>query len=160
MDRIAAAWARELPDTTGLELELGKRAARLAAFLGQAVEAELARLSLTRAEYEVLAVLRSAGLPYQLRPSDIAHRLVLSSGGTSNVLRRLVAQELIERDPHPEDARGAWVRLSERGVRVAEDAVRAASSAQAAVLRDVPVADQRAAADALRTVLLGLRDTV
>lgn len=160
VDRVAAAWARELPGVTGLELELGKRAARLAAFLSQAVEAELGRLSLTRAEYEVLAVLRSVGPPYQMRPSDIANRLVLSSGGTSNVLRRLAAEELLERDPHPQDARGAWVRLSARGIQIAEDAVRAASRAQAAVLRDVPQADQRAAADALRTVLLGLRDTV
>jgi DNA-binding MarR family transcriptional regulator len=158
VDQIAAAWAHELPGVTGLELEIGKRAARLAALLNQAVEVELARLSLTKAEYEVLAVLRSAGPPYQLRPSDIAHRLVLSSGGTSNVLRRLAADELLERDPHPQDARGAWVRLSTRGIRVAEDAVRAASRAQADLLRDVSGEDQRAAADALRKVLLSLRD--
>jgi DNA-binding MarR family transcriptional regulator len=159
VDQIAAAWATELPGVVGLELELGKRAGRLAAMLGQRVEAELARLELTKAEYEVLAVLRAAGPPYRLRPSDISQRLVLSSGGTSNVLRRLTAAGLVERDPHPDDARGAWVRLAPHGIRTAEQAVRAATQAQAALLRDVPVADVRAAIDALRTVLLALRDT-
>ena len=53
----------------GTELELSKRAARLAALLNAPVEAELTRLGLTKAEYDILAVLRASGKPYRLRPS-------------------------------------------------------------------------------------------
>jgi DNA-binding MarR family transcriptional regulator len=159
VDEIADAWGRELPGVVGTELELSKRAARLAALLTVPVEAALARLGLTKAEYDILAVLRAAGTPYRLRPSVLTQRLVLTSGGTSNVLRRLAAADLIERDPDPFDARISWVRLSKHGVKVAEEVVRAASTAQAAALRDVPPGTTRAAIDALRDVLIALGDT-
>ena len=158
MDEIAEAWGSELPGVVGAELELSKRAARLSALLTAPVEAELARLGLTKAEYDILAVLRSAGRPYRLRPSTLTQRLALTSGGTSNVLRRLEAGGLIERDPDPSDARSSWVRLSAAGVTRAEAAVRAASIVQSGRLRDVPPEATRAAIDALRTVLIALGD--
>ena len=159
MDQIAEAWGRELPGAVGAELELSKRAARLAALLTTPVETQLARLGLTKAEYDILAVLRASGTPYRLRPSVLARRLMLTSGGTSNVLRRLTAAELVERDADPSDARSSRVRLSTRGLAVAEEAVRTASAAQAAALRDVPPHTTQAAVNVLREVLLALGDT-
>jgi DNA-binding MarR family transcriptional regulator len=155
----AEAWERELPGVVGDELQLAKRAGRLAALLNQRVEPELARLGLTKAEYEVLAVLRASGVPYRLRPSDLTQRLVLSSGGTSNVLRRLTAAGLVEREDNPEDARSSWVRLSPHGLMTAEDAVRAATAAQRKVIAPVPQQTRRAAIKALRDLLIALGDT-
>ncbi|MGI5132079.1 MarR family winged helix-turn-helix transcriptional regulator [Pseudonocardia sp. CA-107938] len=159
VDAISAAWAHELPGVVGAELALGKRAARLSGMLAARVDAELARLGLTKAEYEMLATLRASGAPYRLRPTDLAARLLLTSGGTSNVLRRLTDSGLVERDADPSDARSSWVRLSKRGIEVAEDAVRAASTAQAALLRGVPADAVDAAVDALRRMLVALGDT-
>jgi DNA-binding MarR family transcriptional regulator len=158
VDDIVDALRAELPAVTGPELELGKRAARLTALLGEATNTQLNRLGLTRAEYEVLAVLRAAGTPYQLRPTDLTSRLLLSSGGTSNLLRRLTETGLVEREADVRDARSSWVRLTVSGIEIAEVAVRAASGAQAALLRSVPEASARAAIDALREVLLALGD--
>lgn len=159
VDDVVEAWNRQLPGVVGVELELSKRAVRLSALLNAPVEVELGRRGLTKAEYDILAVLRAAGEPYRLRPSVLARRLVLTSGGTSNVLRRLTAADLIDRDPDPSDARSSWVRLSARGVTVAEEAVRAASAAQATTMRDVSADTARAAADALRDLLVALGDT-
>jgi DNA-binding MarR family transcriptional regulator len=158
VDLIADAWARELPGVAGLELELSKRAARLSGLFTARVDAELDRLGLTKAEYEVLAVLRSAGEPYRLRPSDLAQRLLLSSGGTSNVLRRLEAAGLIAREADASDARSTWVRLSAKGITVAEEAVRAAVKAQSALLRTMPPDVAAAVNDALRQALVALGD--
>ncbi|NJC65004.1 MarR family transcriptional regulator [Planosporangium flavigriseum] len=158
VDDIVDAWRAELPAAAGPELELGKRAARLAALLGEATNGQLSRLGLTRAEYEVLAILRAAGQPYQLRPTDLTSRLLLSSGGTSNLLRRLTQIGLVEREADPRDARSSWVRLTVSGIEIAEMAVRAASGAQATLLRSVPEATARAAIDALREVLVALGD--
>jgi DNA-binding MarR family transcriptional regulator len=159
VDEIADAWRRELPGVVGAELELSKRAARLTALLTAPVEIELARLGLTKAEYDILAVLRACGKPYRLRPSTLAQRLVLTSGGISNALRRLATAKLIERDPDPTDARSSWVRLSTHGVKVAEEAVRAASAAQTAALRNLPHRTIRATINALRETLVALGDT-
>lgn len=158
VDDLVDAWRAELPAAAGLELELGKRAARLAALLGEATNAQLSRFGLTRAEYEVLAILRAAGSPYQLRPTDLTSRLLLSSGGTSNLLRRLTDLGLVERKADARDARSSWVRLTPGGREIAEMAVGAASDAQSALLRSVPEETARAAIDALREVLLALGD--
>jgi DNA-binding MarR family transcriptional regulator len=156
---IAEAWARELPGVVGAELELAKRAGRLSALLTARVEAALSRLGLTKGEYEILAVLRAGGAPYRLRPADLSQRLVLSSGGTSNLLRRLTAADLVAREENPADARSSWVRLTPRGIQTAEEAVRAATAAQATLLGQVPDETTRAAIDALRRLLLALGDT-
>ena len=123
------------------------------------MDTELARLGLTKAEYEILAVLRASGEPYRLRPSDLSRRLLLSSGGTSNLLRRLTASELVEREPDPADARSSRVALTPHGVKTAEEAVRAATAAQAALLRSVPPGVTDEAIRAMRAVLVALGDT-
>ena len=159
VDAVADSWERELPGLVGVELALAKRAGRVSALFGERVNAELARMGLTKAEYEILAVLRASGAPYRLRPSDLTNRLLLSSGGTSNLLRRLTAADLVEREPDPADARSSWVQLTAHGIKVAEDAVRAAIAAQAALLRPVPPEIVEAAVTALRDLLLALGDT-
>jgi DNA-binding MarR family transcriptional regulator len=159
VDLIAAAWAQELAPVGGVHFELSKRAARLSALFSERVDAELAKLGLTKAEYEILAVLRAAGSPYRLRPSTIGARLLLSSGGTSNLLRRLGEAGLVEREADASDARSSWVRLSADGIGVAEKAVLAASSAQSALLTAVPPDRAAAANTALRALLIALGDT-
>ncbi|GAB3874300.1 hypothetical protein GCM10029964_016040 [Kibdelosporangium lantanae] len=81
VDGIVEAWRRELPEVAGIELELGKRIHRLSALMTEAVTRQLVEFKLTKAEYDVLAVLRSQGAPFRLRPTDLVSRLLLSSGG-------------------------------------------------------------------------------
>ncbi|HYN94016.1 MAG TPA: MarR family transcriptional regulator [Pilimelia sp.] len=158
VDGIVAVWRAELPAVAGPGLELSKRAGRLSALLGEVAAVPLVRLGLTKAEYEVLAVLRAAGAPYRLRPTDLTSRLLLSSGGTSNLLRRLADAGLVAREADPRDARSSWVRLTTEGVVTAEMAVRAATAAADELLRGVPADVVRAAADAMRELLLELGD--
>ncbi|MBP2320058.1 DNA-binding MarR family transcriptional regulator [Kibdelosporangium banguiense] len=158
VDGVVAAWNRELPEIAGLELELGKRAGLLHVLLNEAAARALVKFKLTKAEYDVLAVLRATGKPYRLKPTELAGRLWLSSGGTSNVLKRLTDAGLIRREQDAGDARSSWVQLTAQGVRTAEAAVRAASEEQRRLLKPVPEETARAAADALREVLLALQD--
>jgi len=158
VDGILDAWRGQLPEIAGIELELSKRLGRLHAMLAEATNGQLTRFGLTKAEYDVLAVLRSTGEPYRLRPTDLAARLLLSSGGTSNVLRRLTSEGLIAREADPDDARSTWVQLTREGVDTAEAAVWASTEAQRTLLKAVPPETARAAADILREVLLALGD--
>jgi DNA-binding MarR family transcriptional regulator len=107
----------------------------------------------------VLGALRSVGKPYQLRPSEIQARLLMTSGGVSGVLNRLEKAGLIERNQDTDDRRGSRVRLTTSGVETADAAVRAWAEAQGDTLRKVPDDVARRAADALREVLLALGDT-
>ncbi|WP_267884976.1 MarR family transcriptional regulator [Kitasatospora phosalacinea] len=95
---------------------------------------ELERLGLTAAEYGVLAVLRRVGEPYRLKPTGLTSALLLSSGGTGNVLKRLGAAGLASREADAGDGCSSWVRLTPEGVRAAEAAVRAVTAAHAGIV--------------------------
>lgn len=157
-DELIASWRREMPEVAGVALEVSKRASRLHSVLDQALGSELSRLELTRAEYGVLATLRRVGRPYRLRPSELAAALLFSSGGISNVIKRIVDAGYVRRSGDPSDGRSAWVELTPSGVELAERAVRRATAAQERSLRRVPPETVRAVADVLRDLLLALEE--
>jgi DNA-binding MarR family transcriptional regulator len=158
VDSITDDWRTEMPELDRPEYELARRATRLGLLLADALTRCLGPWDLTSAEYGVLIALRSVGAPYELRPSDLKARLLLTSGGVSNVLNRLAKSGLIERQRDAKDGRSSWVRLTEAGVETAESAVHAWSDAQREMFRAVSPDTARAAADALREVLLALGD--
>jgi DNA-binding MarR family transcriptional regulator len=158
IDTVVDEWRTQLPDVVGPSMELGKRVHRLAARLQEAVRNETAAMGRTPAEFDVLSALRRAGPPYAVKPSDLAAGLLLTSGGISNVLRRLQQDGLIEREADADDARVAWVRLSGPGVAAAEKIVRAVTGAQARLFAAADESLLAGAADRLREVLIALGD--
>lgn len=152
VDELVAVWRAELPDVIGRESELVKRVMLMAAALNEATEVELPALGLTPAEFDVLAALRRAGEPYARKSNELTRSLMLSSGGTSNVVNRLVTRGLVERRADDRDGRATWVVLTGAGVVLAEKAVRATAAAHAGLLAGVSEESLTAAADALRAV--------
>lgn len=149
---LISAWQAELPDVLDATTELSKRIMLLAADLDEATRRELPEFGLTPAQFGVLVALRRAGAPYRLKPTELSRALLLSSGGTSNVTNHLVAEGLAERLPDQGDGRGTLICLTPRGVRVAEEAVRANAAAHAEVWRGAPAAAIEAATRALREI--------
>jgi DNA-binding MarR family transcriptional regulator len=158
VDSITDAWRPEMPDLVSSELELTRRAARLFARLEREYATRLASWGLTAAEFNVLIGLRSAGPPYRLRPVDLRDRLLLSSGGISNILSRLEKAGLVERERDERDGRSSLVRLTERGVETADGSMRTWAESQPDIYRTVAPEVTRAAADALREVMVALGD--
>ena len=159
VDGITLALDGEVPELDLAASELARRAIRFASMLEDTLTASLAPWGLTPADYGVLITLRSAGEPYELRPSELKSRLLMTSGGVSGVLNRLDKTGLIDRQPHPTDGRSSRVRLTSTGLETVNAAVRAWTLAQCDVLRKVPDEVNRSAADALREVLLALGDS-
>jgi DNA-binding MarR family transcriptional regulator len=105
---------------TSGSVEFMRRIVRLAGMLNGILEPELAAAGLARAEYDILTTLLSALPDARLRPTDLTRRTVLTSGGTSNALRRLEKQGLVVREKNDSDARGTWVALTEEGRSIVE----------------------------------------
>jgi DNA-binding MarR family transcriptional regulator len=59
-----------------------------------------------------------------LRMSEIAHRLILSRGGTTKVVDRLEEMGLVERQPDPGDRRATIVSITAAGRKARADARR------------------------------------
>ena len=78
------------------------------------LEASMARLNVSMAEYSVLALLGEAGGD-GMRMSELAERRLMSAGGFTRLADRLERRELIERRRSAQDGRGFEVVLTERG---------------------------------------------
>jgi DNA-binding MarR family transcriptional regulator len=157
-DRMLADWQRELPEVVSRELGLVKRVGRLAALVEASTAAALAPHRLTYAEFDVLATLRREPPPHELQPRDLAARSSLTTGGTSNILKRLVDAGLVERQPHEHDRRASVVRLTTEGKRTAEDIARATREAHTRLFRNIAPAELRELDRRLRGVLLEIDD--
>jgi len=112
---LADTLRREMPDIDDAGVELTRRVMRLAGILHDRRTVHSARWNLAKGEVNVLATLRSVGSPFELRPTDLQARLLLSSGGISNVLNRLERNALVERQRESNDGRSCWVRLTGEG---------------------------------------------
>lgn len=66
---------------------------------------------LTRAEFDSLDLLQEAG---ELRPSELARRLGLTTGAVTSILDRLEKARLVKRFPNPNDRRSVVIRLTKR----------------------------------------------
>jgi DNA-binding MarR family transcriptional regulator len=158
MDAVIDNWRRELPDLDRPTLDLVKRAGRLGQLLEEALSRCLAPWKLAKADYNVLAILRTAGAPYELRPTDIRNQLLLTSGGIANIINRLERMKLVQRIPDQVDGRSSWVRLTGDGIEVAEETTRAWITVQEQMFGGVDPQLAQQASDMLRTILLALGD--
>ena len=161
VDAMMDGWRARDPRFATPELELVKRAARLAARCAQATESALARsgTGLTYAEFDVLATLYRAGPPHRLKPAHLARQAMLSSGGMSNIRARLATAGLISAEPDPDDRRSVWLHLTPDGIAVVRALAEATTAAHTALFRDLSPDAGDAARSALRATLLALGDT-
>jgi DNA-binding MarR family transcriptional regulator len=115
VDRIVEAWRRERPDLDMAALALVARLCRTAHLADAILGRQLAAHGLQPGWFDLLAALRRAGDPYALTPTQLMRTMMLSSGGMTKRLDRLVDAGLVEREPDPNDRRGTLVRLTGRG---------------------------------------------
>ena len=98
----------------GLEQEAWEGFLRTHERLWRAMEAGLAQVDVSMAEYSVLALLGNAG-PRGMRMSDLAEQRLMSSGGFTRLADRLERRGLIERRRSAVDGRGFDAILTSDG---------------------------------------------
>ncbi len=125
---------------------------RAHAAIGARAAADVARHGLTLAEFGVLEALHHKG---RMLLGEVQRSLLVSSGGVTYLVDRLVARGLVRREECPEDRRARYAALTEAGTAF----VRAAFPAHAAVVRAAAGAlsrdEQREATRLLRRLGLG-----
>jgi DNA-binding MarR family transcriptional regulator len=105
------------------EIAVWRAFLRAHAQLIRTLEAELAQAAdLPIASYDVLVQLAEAP-DHRLRMTDLADRVLLSRSGLTRMIDRLEREELVRREPVPDDARGMYAVLTRAGV----DRLRSAS---------------------------------
>jgi len=87
----------------------------------------LAPFDLSQAAFEVLVTLRSFPPPRILTPTELYRAVLITSGGMTKILKQLQTRDLIERVENEQDKRSKYVKLTEQGATLAEEAMRAVS---------------------------------
>lgn len=153
VDEVLAQWRRERPDLNVAALGLFGRLFRAVQLADAELTRELRRRGLQPGWFDLLAALRRAGPPYELNPTELMRATLVSSGGMTKRLDRLVAKGLVERRPDPRDRRGSRIWLTRRGKAVIDRALDAHVENEERLLRSLSAADRRALDDLLAKLL-------
>jgi MarR family 2-MHQ and catechol resistance regulon transcriptional repressor len=89
--------------------------ARAYAAVARAVEADIARHGLTTTEFGILEALHHKG---PLLLGEIQRKVLVTSGGITYLVDRLVAKGLVTREPSPHDRRARYAVLTTAGKRL------------------------------------------
>lgn len=153
IDELGVAWRREYKGVDTAPLPPLVRLARLGLLIERLQGEVLAPFELSAGDYGVLAMLRRAGAPYALTPSQLYGRLQRSSGGMTKILKRLEDGGLVRRSPDPEDGRGSRVSLTKAGLELQDRVFHAFLAASQDLLAPLPATKLRESDRALRALL-------
>jgi DNA-binding MarR family transcriptional regulator len=156
VDHIVEAWRRERPDVNVTALGQLARLFRTAHLADASLAAALAKHRLQPGWFDLLAALRRAGRPYELNPTELMRTTMLSSGGMTKRLDRLVEAGLVERRPDPADRRGTLVRLTPWGRKTVDAALETHASNAGRLLGALEPAEREALDELLRKLLASL----
>ncbi len=150
-------WHDERPEidcsgkaVTGRILRLGD------AFL-TAMNTNMEQFGVSYSYYAVVATLRSIGSPYRMSPSALQNTLMITSGGLSNLLRRLEVRGLVTRLSDPKDGRGVIVELTKEGFDLSEEAMVAQADLERQLVSALSTEEQDVLAGLLRKLMLARR---
>ena len=120
--RIQQAWRRERPDLDPSPQGVIGRLHRIGIELTERLVAVYSEFGLSEGEFDVLATLRRAGSPYERAAGDLADHTLVTTGGLTKRVDRLVARGLVERRTEASDARRRIVRLTTAGIDLIDQA--------------------------------------
>lgn len=102
----------------------------------------LEEFDLSWGEYLVISTVRRRGTLATMSPSSISESLGMSTGGVSNLLRRMEKRGLVKRAPSSRDGRGVRVQITARGRKYAEAALNRISANQLEQLEILSAAER------------------
>ena len=102
-------------DETARALKLWVVLARAYAAVAREVEADIARHGLTTMEFGILEALHHKG---PLLLGEIQRKVLVTSGGITYLVDRLVTKGLVQREPSPDDRRARFAVLTPTGAQL------------------------------------------
>jgi DNA-binding MarR family transcriptional regulator len=155
VDAIIEQWATVRPDLDTAAMEVFGRVFRLARTMSDRMEKAYAPHGISRGEFDVLATLRRSDAPHTLSPRQLSATLMLTTGGMTGRLDKLERAGLLRRSPDPHDRRGLQVTLTDKGLRLIDEAVTAGLAVQTEALAHLDEERAGQLADLLRELLMG-----
>lgn len=119
---ILEQWSVERPDLDVGPIGLIGRLHRLAARLTEELNVVYRRYGLAEGDFDALVTLRRQGAPFALTCSALAESTMITSGGLTKRIDRLVAAGLVRRRDSTSDGRSRLVELTPAGRGLVDEA--------------------------------------
>jgi DNA-binding MarR family transcriptional regulator len=156
IDHFLRQWRAARPDLDPDAFGVFGRIHRLSGHLVRRTEQVLADVGLGWESFSLIVTLRRAGPPFALRPTDLLHESLLSSGAVTNRIDRVERRGLVRRVPDPNDRRGVIVKLTPAGRLLADRAIKRHFKAMSDMLSFFPSAERRTLARLLGKLLASM----
>lgn len=105
------------------KLQFIYRIMRINKIMGKRLSASMAKMGLTPSQFEALAALRRKH-PDSLCAQDLMDASFLTSGSVTAMINQLLKMGLIEREQSAEDKRRVQIRLTKKGMKAIDSALR------------------------------------
>ena len=123
IDRLEAEWHESWKDLNTDGFGVVGRILLIGHHLDTDGTKVLREFDLQTGEFDVLATLRRAGKPYALSMGELCRDVILSSGGMTHRVDRLLERGLVSRAQDPRDRRAVLVSLTDTGLELVESAL-------------------------------------
>lgn len=159
LDEILGHWARERPDLDMSPLRITLLLRRVFEAADRRRGALLAEHDLSTAAIDLLSVLRRLGPPYRSTPSELAQLMLITAGGVTQRLARLVDAGLVKRSTDPNDRRSIHVELTKRGLKLVDSVLEPYMEQERQMLSDLTVKEREALEHLLSKLLDSIHST-
>lgn len=156
VDLIVEQWGRERPDLDVSSITVLGRLHRCDLRYQSLVSEVLGRFNLTTAAFDVLASLRRSGPSYRRTAGELAHTGLITTGGLTQRIDRLVDAGLVRRIRDENDRRIVYIELTQAGHDLINEVVEVHFRAQDEMLSTLSQADRRRLAELLARLEVSL----
>ena len=130
----------QLPDIKDiLQMPLGNQLGRVHRLWRSAITAAVQSLDMTEARWTAMLHLKILG--EGATQQALAHELGLEMPSLSRTLNQLVAQQMLERRPHPTDKRAQCLYFTAVGLEVLDELIKRTIAVRQALYQDMKAAD-------------------
>ena len=120
IDETIQTWAEQRPDLDFASMSLSLKLNSIVRAVSDEIASQLEGIGVNLGEFDVLATLRRHGRGAKLTPKEISAATFVTPSGLTNRLARLEKMGLISRQADPSDGRGALIKITPAGKRVAD----------------------------------------
>ena len=120
IDETIQTWAEQRPDLDFASMSLSLKLNSIVRAVIDEIASQLEGIGVNLGEFDVLATLRRHGRGAKLTPKEISAATFVTPSGLTNRLARLEKMGLISRQADPSDGRGALIKITPPGKRVAD----------------------------------------
>lgn len=155
IDGIIKDWQKERADIDCSGKEIIARMVYAHTKIVKALEKSLKSFHITPTIFSVLVTIRRRGKNGEVTIKQIMEEILITSGATSNLINKLVTNKLITKRPanKNEDARAVFVKLTQKGLELIDDAMVAVAKCENMLLQNFSPEEKSLLIKSLRTFI-------